>query len=385
MRVTVLGTGMIGSVIVQELAGSDAIDEIVAVDAVAASVERCVSATRSAKVTGRTAVLDDYDRVAELLRGSDIAVSCLPHALSLLAIRAAIAAGCHLIDLVGSKYEEKAEYDAQARAAGVLIVPGAGVAPGIANFLAARGIELLDEADEAVMLCGGLPRHPLPPLWYQVVFRLESLLGLCTKPALAVEDGELVKLPPLTRLESLRFPEPVGECEAVVTDAHSTAYTLRSKVKRLYEKTVRYKGHWEKMSVLAELGFLDEAPIEVDGQLVSPQRVAIPLLERKMKGGSNEDMTVLRVTVTGTRNGRKMKLEWEMVDAYDKERSITSMAKTTGFPAVQLTQWMAEGKLDKRGVAAIEDVIIGDVFDPFVAALGKRGIAISFKEEEIEQ
>jgi lysine 6-dehydrogenase len=305
----------------------------------------------------------------------------LPHALSTLAIKAAIAAGCHLIDLVGSNYEEKAELNEQALEAGVLIVPGAGVAPGIANFLAARGIELLGEADEAVMLCGGLPRHPLPPLWYQVVFRLESLLGLCTKPALAVENGELVKLPPLSRMERLQFPEPVGECEAVVTDAHSTAYTLKSKVKRLYEKTVRYKGHWDKMNVLAELGFLDETPIEVDGALVSPQKLAVRLLEHQMKGGSNEDITVLRVTVSGTRNGERKKLEWEMVDHYDNERKMTSMAKTTGFPAILLAEWMAEGKLEKRGVAAIEDVIVGRHFDPFLQELGKRGITISFKEE----
>jgi lysine 6-dehydrogenase len=372
---------MIGTVVVRELARSAAIVEVVAVDAASASVERCVGQADHPKVSGKVAMLDQYDRLVETLQGADIAVGCLPHALSPLAIKAAIAAGCHLIDLVGSNYEEKAELNEQALEAGVLIVPGAGVAPGIANFLAARGIELLGEADEAVMLCGGLPRHPLPPLWYQVVFRLESLLGLCTKPALAVENGELVKLPPLSRMERLQFPEPVGECEAVVTDAHSTAYTLKSKVKRLYEKTVRYKGHWDKMSVLAELGFLDETPIEVDGALVSPQKLAVRLLERQMKGGSNEDITVLRVTVTGTRGGERKKLEWEMVDHYDNERKMTSMAKTTGFPAILLAEWMAEGKLEKRGVAAIEDVIVGRHFDPFLQELGKRGITISFKEE----
>ncbi|SDE67657.1 lysine 6-dehydrogenase [Paenibacillus sp. UNCCL117] len=384
MRIVVLGTGMIGTVVVQELAQSEAIDEVVAVDAVDASVDRCVAAASHAKVTGKVAKLDQVDRLTEVLQGADIAVGCLPHSLSPLAIKAAIAAGCHLVDLVGSGYEEKAKLNEQALEAGVLIIPGAGVAPGIANFLAARGIELLDEADEAVMLCGGLPRHPLPPLWYQVVFRLESLLALCTKPALAVEDGALVQLPPLSRLEQLQFPEPVGECEAVVTDAHSTAYTLKSKVKRLYEKTVRYKGHWEKMNVLAELGFLDGTPVEVEGALVSPQKLAIALLERKMKGGSNEDITVLRVTVTGTRNGVRTKLEWEMVDHYDSERKITSMAKTTGFPAVILAEWIAEGKLEQRGVAAIEDVIIGRRFDPFVQELGRRGIPISFKEETTE-
>lgn len=309
MRVVVLGTGMIGSVVVRELARSAAISEVVAVDAASASVERCVGQADHPKVSGKVAMLDQYDRLVEALQGADIAVGCLPHALSTLAIKAAIAAGCHLI------------------------------------------------------------------------FRLESLLGLCTKPALAVENGELVKLPPLSRMERLQFPEPVGECEAVVTDAHSTAYTLKSKVTRLYEKTVRYKGHWDKMNVLAELGFLDETPIEVDGALVSPQKLAVRLLERQMKGGSNEDITVLRVTVSGTRNGERKKLEWEMVDHYDNERKMTSMAKTTGFPAILIAEWMAEGKLEKRGVAAIEDVIIGRHFDPFLQELGKRGITISFKEE----
>jgi lysine 6-dehydrogenase len=383
MRVIVLGTGMIGNVAVSELAKSTSIDEVMAVDAVPANVDRCVVNANNAKVAGKVADLSNLEAMTELLRGADIAVACLPHSLSLLAIKAAISAGCHLIDMVGSNYEEKAALNDQALEAGILVIPGAGVAPGIANFLAARGIELLDEAEEAVMVCGGIPRHPLPPLWYQVVFRLESLLGLCTKPALAVENGELVKLPPLSRLEALSFPEPVGECEAVVTDAHSAAFTLKNKVKRLYEKTVRYKGHWEKMNVLAELGFLDEAPVEIDGVegFVSPQKLTIKLLERVMKGGTNEDITVLRVTVTGTKNGKQTKLEWEMVDLYDNTHNITSMAKTTSFPAVILAEWMAEGKLAARGVAAIEEVIIGDRFDPFMLALRGRGIHISFKEE----
>jgi lysine 6-dehydrogenase len=382
MRVIVLGTGMIGNVVVRELAKSPLFDEVIAVDAVPANIDRCINNANNSKVSGKVAILDNFDNMVELLRGAEIAVACLPHSLSLLAIKAAISAGCHLIDLVGSKYEEKAELNEQALEAGILVIPGAGVAPGIANFLAARGIELLDEADEAVMVCGGIPRHPLPPLWYQVVFRLESLFGLCTRPALALENGELVKLPPLSRLEELHFPEPVGECESVVTDAHSVVFTLKSKVKRLYEKTVRYKGHWEKMSVLAELGFLDETPIEINGTSISPQKLAIALLEPKMKGGSNEDITVLRVTVTGTKDDKATKLEWEMVDLYDNEQNTTSMAKTTGFPAVILAEWMAEGKIAKRGVAAVEEIIIGHLFDPFMHELSIRGIHISFKEEQ---
>lgn len=246
------------------------------------------------------------------------------------------------------------------------------------NFLAARGIELLDETDEVVMVCGGLPKDPLPPLWYQIVFRLESLIGLYTRPALAAENGELVHLKPLTGLEEMIFPEPVGSCEAVVTDAHSTAYTLKDKANKVYEKTVRYKGHWEKMAVLAELGFFSDEKIEVEGATVQPIKVAEKILEPQLKGKSHEDITVLRVTVEGLKGGKKKKYEWEMVDFYDHERNITSMAKTTAMPALLLAEKIISGEVNEKGVLPVEELIIGDRFDPFMEGLKEKGIDIAF-------
>ncbi|MDY0394986.1 saccharopine dehydrogenase C-terminal domain-containing protein [Virgibacillus halophilus] len=255
MHVVVLGTGMIGTTVVREIAKSEDIDMVTAVDGFQKRIDMCLQAADHSKVVGKLAELQTEADIYNVLKEADVAIACLPHSLSFTAIRAAIAAKCSIVDLVGSQFAEKVELESQAKKAGITIVPGCGVAPGITNFLAARGIEMLDEADEAVMVCGGLPKHPLPPLWYQVVFRLESVMGLYTRPALAAENGELVECPPLSGLETITFPDPVGECEAVITDAHSAAHTLKDKVKNIYEKTVRYAGHWSKMSVLAELGF----------------------------------------------------------------------------------------------------------------------------------
>ena len=285
------------------------------------------------------------------------------------------------MDLVGSKFSEKIELHQEAKEAGVLIVPGCGVAPGITNFLAAQGIEMLDEAEEAVMICGGIPRHPVPPLWYQVVFRLESVLGLYTKPAIAVENGKIVELPPLSGLEKLTFPNPVGHCEAVITDAHSTAYTLKDKVKNLYEKTVRYPGHWDKMNVLGELGFLDDKPIIVEEVTTTPRALAEKILAPKMIGATNEDITVLRVEVSGFKEGEAIKHTWEMVDLYDHERQITSMAKTTAIPAALTAKWIASKKITETGVNPIEELIVGDRFQPFVEELNSLGVQINYKEE----
>lgn len=381
MHIVVLGTGMIGTTVVSELANFTDIDLITAVDVRQESIDKCLEISNSHKVVGKVASLETKEDIAEVLKYADVAVACLPHSLSLVAIKAAIESKCHLVDLVGSKFNEKIELHEAAMDAGVIIVPGCGVAPGITNFLAAQGIEMLEEAEEAVMICGGIPRHPVPPLWYQVVFRLESVLGLYTKPAIAVENGQLVELSPLSGLEKMTFPQPVGDCEAVITDAHSTAYILKDKVKNLYEKTVRYPGHWDKMNVLGELGFLDNIPITVAGVTITPRAFAERILAPKMLGASHEDVTVLRVEVSGVKDGKPTKFTWEMVDLYDHERKITSMAKTTAIPAAIMAKWIACKKIIETGVVPIESLIVKERFQPFMEELNNLGIQIDFKED----
>lgn len=381
MHIVVLGTGMIGTTVVSELANFTDIDLITAVDVRQESIDKCLEISNSHKVIGKVASLETTEDIAEVLKDADVAVACLPHSLSLVAIKAAIESKCHLVDLVGSMFNEKVELHEAAMDAGVIIVPGCGVAPGITNFLAAQGIEMLEEAEEAIMICGGIPRHPVPPLWYQVVFRLESVLGLYTKPAIAVENGQLVELSPLSGLEKMTFPQPVGACEAVITDAHSTAYILKDKVKNLYEKTVRYPGHWEKMNVLGELGFLDNIPITVAGVTITPRAFAEQILAPKMQGASHEDVTVLRVEVSGIKDGKPTKFTWEMVDLYDHKRKITSMAKTTAIPAAIMAKWIACKRIVETGVVPIESLIVRERFQPFMEELNNLGIQIDFKED----
>ncbi|MCZ2258328.1 saccharopine dehydrogenase family protein [Sporosarcina sp. G11-34] len=383
MHIVVLGTGMIGTTVVSEIAKFDGIDAVTAVDVRQASIDKCLETANNPKVTGRTASLATEEDIGKMLKDADVAVGCLPHSLSLIAVKAAIASKCHLVDLVGSQFTEKMALHQEAQDAGVIIVPGCGVAPGITNFLAAQGIEMLDKAEEAVMTCGGIPRYPVPPLWYQVVFSLESVLGLYTKPAMAIAEGKLVKLPPLSRLEKVTFPDPVGVCETVITDAHSTAFMLKDKVENLYEKTVRYPGHWEKMRVLNELGFLDMDPIEINGITTTPRALSEKVLVPKMSGDSTEDITVVRVEVSGVKDGKSTKYTWEMIDGYDHGRNITSMAKTTALPAALAAKWIALKKITETGVVPVESLFIRERFQPFIDELNHLGVEIECIEEVV--
>ena len=74
-----------------------------------------------------------------------------------------------------------------------------------------------------------------------------------------------------------------------------------------------------------------------------------------------------------------------MVDLYDNDRNITSMAKTTAFPAVIMAQWIASGKIQENGVLTPEELIIGERFDPFIHDLEEKGINISFRKKFCNQ
>ncbi|MBD7984546.1 saccharopine dehydrogenase NADP-binding domain-containing protein [Sporosarcina sp. Sa2YVA2] len=380
MHVTVLGTGMIGRTVVREIVNFPLITKVTVVDMNENNIDDCVASVNNPKLEGRVSSLETEETIVRLLTGADLAIACLPHSLSMTVVKAAIKAKCHLVDLVGSMYNEKMTFDEAAKEAGVIIVPGCGVSPGITNFLAAQGIHMLDEAEEAVMICGGNPRYPVEPLNYQVVFRPESLFGLYTKPSLTVQNGQLVEMLPFSGFEKMQFPAPFGDCESVITDGHSTVYTLKDKVSNLYEKTVRYPGHWGKMMMLSELGFFDNAPVDVNGVPTSPRKVTETLLERKMKGTSNEDITALRVIVSGFKDDEHVTYTWEMLDFYDNERNITSMAKTTALPAAITAKWILARKFDKVGILPLERLIIGEHFLPFVQDLKEAGIDITFKE-----
>lgn len=382
MKIAVLGTGLIGQMIVKELGNRDFVKSVTAIDGNQAAVDRAVQQANSSKVSGKVADLSTVAGIEVVLNHVDIAVAALPDALSLHAVEAAARVGVHLVDLVGANYDQKLPFHELAVTNDALIIPGCGLAPGIVNVLAARGIDLLDEADSAIMYCGGLPQHPEPPLDYQLVFSLEGVMGLYTRPAMATQDGEIVEMPPMEGLEEIEFPEPIGRLEAAYSDAHSTAYTLRHKVKHLAEKTLRYDGHFAKMSVLKELGFLDAESVEVDGMKVVPQKLAMKLLAQHMRSGSSEDVTVLRVDVTGTKDGVGVLHRWELIDRYDPETGYTSMARTTGFPALLAVEWLAAGKLAERGLVSPEELFVGERFDAFVNELAAHDVIISEGRKE---
>ena len=161
--------------------------------------------------------------------------------------RAAIEARTNFCDLGGnnSVVDSELALDAQARAAGINIIPDCGLAPGMVSVLAAHGAARFRRLDELHIRVGGLPQKPRPPLDYQIVFSVEGLINEYVERARVIRDGEIIEVESMTEVESLQFPAPFGQMEAFQTSGGTSTLpeTFLGRIRELDYKTIRYTGN----------------------------------------------------------------------------------------------------------------------------------------------
>ncbi len=386
-RYAVFGAGMMGRVVAQDLLASEADASVALFDRSDELLADAAKGIADSRLSTRTFDANERVAAARAMEGHDVAIAALPHGLSLSLVESAIASGTSLVDLVGEAPDKRRALDAEARAAGSLIVPGCGVAPGISNFCVGRGVELLDETDKAAIYVGGIPRKPEPPLWYQTVFLLESVLTAYRRKATIRRDGAWVEVEPLTDLEELEFPGAIGKLEAFYTDGlGSLPMTVGERVRSdLYEKTLRYPGHVAGILFLQQCGLLSPTPVDVADISVAPVAVLQKVLEDKLRLGPEGDILVMRVVVEGHSAGRSVAHEFELIDYFDADKGHTAMARTTGFTAACAARRIAAGVIEGAGVRFPEEIFLGEQFDAIVAELGTKGVRVEHREREMPQ
>jgi len=163
----------------------------------------------------------------------------------------------------------------------------------------------------------------------------------------------MVIRPALSDPEFLNFPA-VGTLEAFNTDGLRTlARTLG--VPNMKEKTLRYPGHIDKMAVLRETGFFDSQEIEIRGARIKPVDFTSRILFPKWKLHEGEvDLTVMKIIVEGTTQGRNRRITYDLYDRYDQATRIHSMARTTGYTATLTARMIASGVFSRKGISAPE-------------------------------
>lgn len=182
-------------------------------------------------------------------------------------------------------------------------------------------------------------------------------------------------------MEKTEFPG-VGKLEAFYTDGLRTLLHTINVTDEMWEKTLRYPGHAEKIRVLKALGFFDRTPVDVENVSVTPMKVTASLFERKLHRQEIRDIVALRVEVSGSKNGRQLTYVHRLLDSYDDKQRITAMARTTAYPASIIAQLMLKNSLKNKGVVPLETIGRDrELFKVMISELQRRRIKIT--EEKI--
>ena len=376
-RVVVLGCGLMGRVIAEDLA-RDGAEEVVVVD-------------RDEKAGGRLADLpgvrlerldvSDIGRSGGLVEGADLVVGALPGLLGFSVLRRLAESGCRRVVDISFMPEDPCLL-AESLHPEASFVVDAGVAPGLSHMLSSMLLAELDEPERLRILVGGLPLERRLPFEYVTVFSPRDVLEEYTRPARIRWAGRVESRPALSEVELLDVPG-VGTLEAFLTDGLRSLLSEES-VPFMEEKTLRYPGHAALMRALVEAGFLSDDPVELaGGTVVRPVDLSDKLLQRAWRPRPADlDMTVLLVEATGRKDGRKLALRATLVD-----RAVaggpTSMARTTGYTASSVARLLLRDGWQGRGMIFPEELgRNADAMDKVLADLKARGMKVAFRRTE---
>jgi saccharopine dehydrogenase-like NADP-dependent oxidoreductase len=369
---------MVGSVMAADLASDGSFEVAVAdrsSDALAAARRRV-----GERLETFEADLSDAATIAQLVDPYDIVLGALPSSIGFNALRAVIEAGRNYCDITFMP-EDAWTLDDLAREHGVTAVVDCGVAPGMSNLLAGYGASRLDECRSIEIYVGGLPCDRRWPFEYKAGFSPHDVIEEYTRPSRRVEHGEVVVREALSEPELMDF-EGIGTLEAFNTDG-LRSLTATMDVPFMKEKTLRYPGHIDLMRVFRETGLFGHDPIDVNGTSVRPIDVISALMFPKWTyDDGEEDLTVMRVIVEGTRGDHAARLTWDLLDYYDRTTRSTSMARTTALPCTLMAREIVSGRLERPGVIPPELLGRDDVsiVDRMLKGLAERGVCYDATE-----
>ncbi|NCC73782.1 MAG: saccharopine dehydrogenase [Sphingobacteriia bacterium] len=379
MKIAVLGAGLVGAPMAFDLAKNEEF-AVTVFDKNPANLEKFIS---NQNINTVIKDLSDSANVTRLAAEFDIVLSAVPGFMGFNTLKAIIEAGKPVID-ISFFPEDLFDLNELAIKKDVVAIADIGVAPGMSNILIGHAHSQLDETTRAVIYVGGLPKIREWPYEYKAVFSPADVIEEYTRPARYIEKGQLITRPALSDPELIDFPG-IGTLEAFNSDGlRSLAKTITCP--NMIEKTLRYKGHIEIMAILRETGFFDKEPIEINGFRISPLEVTSKILFPKWKLGENEeDVTIMKVFVEGIKEGRALRYTYYLLDNYDVETRVHSMARTTGYTATMALRMVAQGLYTRKGISAPE--FIGQekkCVNFILKGLAKRGVVYKETIENID-
>jgi lysine 6-dehydrogenase len=373
-KIIVLGAGMVGSAMAIDLAKKHSVT-------VADLSDKALQKLKQKNQSINTLQLNAKDKalLISAITPFDIVVCAVPGFMGFETLKTIIETGKNVVD-ISFFPENSLDLDALAKQKGVTAIVDCGVAPGMDNIILGYYNEKMKLTDFECLV-GGLPKVKKWPFNYKAPFSPIDVIEEYTRPARYVENGKIITKPAMSDIEHIEM-DGVGTLETFNSDGLRSIIFTMPHIQNMKEKTMRYPGHIEKVLALRDSGFLSKEPIQVNGVDVIPLDFTSKVLFNDWKlGETEEEITVMRVTLIGDENGVTKKVSYHLHDEYNKETQTSSMARTTGYTATAGVNLVLENLFSEKGVFPPELVSKQAVcFNHFMNYLKERGV--HYRKEE---
>jgi lysine 6-dehydrogenase len=403
MKVLVIGSGEVGTASAWDLVRDSEVEIVGIVGRRRSSLERIRKWMGSDKLKLHVLDVSNTADMKVLMKEYDVGIISLPdRKTNYGTVEAAIEARFNVVDILEEYHRRPDTYETEglsipnqmtleeyggwlhrrAMENDVILLDGLGFAPGLSNITIGEAIRKMDRAESAVARVGGIPTKEASvkyPLKYMITWAFEHVLREYMIQVEVIKNGKVVEVPALSDREEFRFAK-LGkneELECAVTPGMPSFIHTRPQLNEFAEKTIRWPGHFEGIDTLKEFGMLDLTPVEFKGMKIVPRDFILSLIGPKLKAAEGDtDVCVMQNTVTGTKNGHKMRIDYYMWEEADKENGISAMGRVTGFPAAIGAKLIGRGEIDKKGIVAPEDAIEGKVYQDFMEELTEKNITV---------
>jgi lysine 6-dehydrogenase len=331
MQIVVVGGGMQGRVIAENLLARPEKPEVVVVDL--KQPDSLPAGARFQKVD----VLDQKQAVAAV-KGADAVVLAVPSVIAHDALKNLIAAGVPIAD-VSFTPDPPLSLDIEAKKTGACCVVDVGIAPGLSHMLVGKAKAELGGLDSVRILVGGIPQNPPEVFRHAVYFNPHDLLSEYVRPARARKGGKDIQPHPMDVAPESFKDSALGNLEAFLSDGLRSLLTSFPEIPEMVELTLRWPGHLETMRNLRELGLLDSADaLRALGDTIGTRYPA-------------KDYPDALLLVVEAKRGGELRA-WRVLDRCTPSQS--SMSRTTGFTTAAVAMVLARKQFTEPGVHAPE-------------------------------
>jgi lysine 6-dehydrogenase len=323
------------------------------------------------------AVVDvrDVYSTTHIISKHDVVLNCVNYYFNVPIMRAALQAGVPYADLGGLYHGSLKQFELHNEFVkhGVPAVLGMGSTPGITNVMAGVLAKAMDEVQELHVRVGCFDQTlggPLP-----VPYALDTVLDEFAMEPMIFRNGLPQAVAPMSGIETIEFPAPVGKMQALYTLHSEVAMFPRSflTLKEASFKVAFPEDFTYKRRFLVELGFASREKVLQD---VSPREMLLAVASRQPAVDAKpQDCDVLRVEAKGIKDGHSVEPMAESVILPHLEWNIPAGSLDTGVPLSIVGQMLARGQIQQPGVLCPETAVPADIF---FEELGKRGISVKF-------